>query len=65
MHSLRDIYATIVFESGHDSSSVAMRIGHRDVRSLNYYQNLRGGDGLRQKQDLLALARRIRINTRI
>lgn len=45
--------ATILYEAGHSDSSVSMRTGHRDPRSLESYQNLRGGEGLRQQRDLL------------
>ena len=30
-----------------------MRTGHRDLKSLKSYQNLRGGEGKRQQQDIL------------
>lgn len=55
-HSLRGTLASILFEAGHSNSSVAMRTGHRQMQSLKSYQNLRGGDGLRQQRDLLGSA---------
>ena len=52
-HSLRGTLATILFGAGHSDSSVAMRTGHRDPRSLKSYQNLRGTKGREQQRDLL------------
>ena len=44
-HGLRDTLATLLFENGHSDSSVALRTGNRDPRSLKSYQHLRGGEG--------------------
>lgn len=52
-HGLRGTLATLLFQAGHADSSVSLRTGHRDPRSLKSYQNLRGVEGLRQQQDLL------------
>lgn len=40
------------FESGHSDSSIAMRTGHRNQKSLKSYQNLRFGTGFLQQQDV-------------
>ena len=52
-HGLRGTVATLLVQSGHADSSVAMRTGHRDPRSLKSYQNLRGMEGLQQQRDLV------------
>lgn len=52
-HGLRGIQASILFEAGNSESSVAMRTGHRDPKSLKSYQNLRGREGKDQQLDLL------------
>lgn len=51
-HGLRGTLATILFENGHSDSSVAMRTGHRDPKSLKSYQHLRGSTGLQQQRAL-------------
>lgn len=52
-HSLRGLFATIIFKPGNSDSSVMMRTGHRDPRSLMHYQNLWGGEGLQQQCHLM------------
>lgn len=44
-HRLRGTLATLLFETNHSDSSVAMRNGHRDPRSLKRYQRLRRTKG--------------------
>lgn len=51
-HGLSGALATLLFESDHADSSVAMRTGHRDMRSLKSNKNLRGWLGKRQQGDL-------------
>lgn len=53
MHGFHGALATILYENGHSDSSVALRTGHRDPKSLEYYQHLRGGNGLQQQRDFL------------
>lgn len=52
-HSLCSSLATILFEYGHSYSSVVMHTGHRDPRSLKYYQNLLGSESLQQQRYLI------------
>lgn len=51
-HGLRGTAATLLFESGHADSSVALRTGLRDPRSLKSYQNLRSRNGRRQQNEI-------------
>lgn len=51
-HGLRGSLASILFGAGHSDSSVVMRTGHRDPRSLKSYQNLRGIEGIKQQRDI-------------
>lgn len=50
---LRGTLATLLFEHVYSDSSVALRTGNRDPRSLKSYQHLRGGEGLKQRRDIL------------
>ena len=56
MHGLRAAAVTLLLKAGHADSSVAMRTGHRDVRSLNSYQNLAGSLGKRQQEDVFGIS---------
>jgi len=68
-HGLRGTLATLLFENGHSDSSVALRTGHRDPRSLKSYQNLRGIEGMQQQRDVLGCvgnqlsSKQVRLNT--
>ena len=55
MHGLRATTVTLPLKAGHADSSVAMRTGHRDVRSLKPYQNLAGSLGKRQQEDVFGI----------
>lgn len=52
-HGLSGTLETILFEAGHEESSVALRTGNQDLKSLKSYQNLRGCLGKRQQRDLI------------
>lgn len=54
-HGLRRTLATLLFQNGHSDSSVALRTGHRDPKSLKSYQNLQGTESLRQQRDLFGM----------
>lgn len=52
-HGLRRSLASLILQASHADSSVQMRTGHDDPRSLQIYQNLRGRVCLRQQRDIL------------
>ena len=56
MHGLRATTVTLLPKAGHADSSVAMRTGHRDVRSLKSYQNLACSLGKRQQEDAFGIS---------
>ena len=51
-HGLRSTVIIRLCECGHADSSVALRSGHRDMRLLKAYQNLRGQLGKRQQCEI-------------
>ena len=54
-HGLKGTVTTLLVEAGHSDSSIAMRTGHRDPRSLKNYQNLQGRGGEKQQEDILGV----------
>lgn len=58
MHGLGGTLATILFESRYTVSSVLLRTGHLDPRSLQSYQHLRGGNRLKQQSNLMNISDR-------
>lgn len=52
-HTLRDTLEIILIEVGYYDSKVARRTGHREMRSLKSYQNLREDEGLNQQRSIL------------
>lgn len=49
VHSFRATVARQLYAAGFDDASVALRTGHRDLRSLKGYHNLRGDLGRQQQ----------------
>ena len=54
-HGLRGTVTTLLVEAGHSDSSIAMRTGHCDPRSLKNYQNLQGRGGEKRQEDILGV----------
>lgn len=53
VHIFRVMVASKLYAASLDDMSVALRTGHRDLRSLNAYHNLRGTMGRRQQAAVL------------
>ena len=47
-HGLRATMVTLLIDAGYDDAIITLRTGHRDVKSLRNYHNLRGNIGLNQ-----------------
>eukprot|EP00171_Calliarthron_tuberculosum_P000085 IDg85t1 len=46
---------SILLSTGHSDSSVSLRSGHRDLRSLQSYNNLLSEEGKRQHSDIFEM----------
>lgn len=53
-HGLRGTLASLLIQSGHSDTSVSKRTGHKDLRSLQHYQNLQGAEGQQQQVNILS-----------
>ena len=52
-HGLPGTVTTLLVETGHSDSAIAMRTGHRDPKFLKNYQNIQGWEGERQQCEIL------------
>ena len=51
-HGLRATIVTMLLEAGYDDATITLRTGHKDLKSLRSYHNLRGSIGLQQMKKM-------------